>query len=63
MAERVGAFLVFRDQDGVRHAVKLAAVLSVSDGDVDGCSAVVQLTGGRTIVVHSNLDELLEWMR
>ena len=62
-AERIGAFLVFRDQDGLRHAVKLTAVLSVSDGDCDACSSVLQLTGNRTVVVQSSLDEVLGWLR
>lgn len=31
--ERVGAFVVFVDENGLRHAVKLNSVLSLSDAD------------------------------
>ena len=59
--DRCGPFIVFRDEDGLRHAVRLASVLAVSDADCDQAATVFQLPGGRSIIVHASLDEALSW--
>lgn len=61
LAERIGGFVVFTDEDGLRHAVRLTAVLALSDGDQAQDSTVMQLTGNRTVVVQMPLDEALTW--
>ena len=43
--ERVGAFVVFIDEDGLRHAVRCQAVLALSDADGAGSDTILQLTG------------------
>ena len=60
-AERVGGFVVFRDEEGMRHAVRLGAVMAASDADCDHGATVVHLTGNRTVLVASDLDEVLGW--
>ncbi len=60
-AERIGAFILFRDEDGLRHAVRLGAVMAASDADCDQGATVVHLTGNRTVLVASGLDEVLRW--
>lgn len=58
---RVGAFLVFVDGDGLRHAVRLGSVLALSDGDETQDATILQLPGGRAIRVLAPLDEVLGW--
>ena len=59
--ERVGSFIVLKDDDGMRHAVRLGAVLAMSDG-IDGLgTTIIQLPGNRTVLVHASLDEVLTW--
>ncbi len=61
MGQRTGPFVVLLDQDGLRHAVKLSAIQVLSDGDADGLSTSIQLTGSRAAVVRRPLDEVLSW--
>lgn len=60
--ERIGSFLVLVDQDGVRHAVKPGAVLCVSDADQGRDATVLQLPGGRVLLVPQPMDEVLDLM-
>ena len=47
---RVGAFIVFVDEDGLRHAVRCqGAVLALSDADGAGSDTILQLTGNRVV--------------
>ena len=61
MGERVGRFVILRDEDGLRHAVTLAAIVTVSDADDSGTVATIQLTGDRVAVIRRPLDEVLSW--
>ena len=61
LGERIGGFILFTDGDGLRHAVRLTAVLALSDGDQAQDSTVMQLTGNRTLVIQMPLDEALGW--
>lgn len=59
--ERFGPFIVFRDSDGLRHAVRLGTVLAISDaGDQQGMTWL-SLPGGRQIIVHASLEDVLQW--
>ena len=60
--ERAGPFLVFTDQDGLRHAVRLTAVLALSDADPAQDGTLVQLAGQRALVVAVPLEEALGWL-
>jgi len=61
--ERVGGFLLFVDQDGLRHAVRVNTVLALSDGDTGQDTTVLVLSGGRAVVVQLPLDKALSWFQ
>ena len=61
--ERVGAFVVFIDEDGLRHAVRCQAVLAPSDADALAGDTMLQLSGNRTVTVRCPLGEVLGWFR
>jgi hypothetical protein len=61
LGQRTGPFVLLHDEDGLRHAVKLSAILVLSDADGDGNSTAVQLTGNRVAIVRRPLDEVLSW--
>jgi hypothetical protein len=58
---RIRGFIVIRDEDGLRHCVKPAAVIAVSDGDDTGETTVMTLPGNRAVVIRRSLDDVLEW--
>ena len=58
---RVGAFVLVVDENGVRYAVKLGAVLALSDGDEARDTTILQMPGGRAVLIRASLDEVLEW--
>jgi hypothetical protein len=58
---RIGAFVLFVDDSGVRYAVRLSAVLALSDGDESRDSTIMQMPGGRATLVRAPLDEVLAW--
>lgn len=58
---RVGSFVLFSDENGVRYAVRLGSVLALSDGDEARESTVLQMPGGRAVLVPVTLEEVLEW--
>lgn len=59
--QRVGAFVVFSDENGVRCAVRLGSVLALSDGDERQDTTVMQLPGGRAVLIQAPLEEVLRW--
>ncbi len=61
--ERHGGFLVFRDEEGIRHAVRLTAVLAASDADASRDATIVQLPGNRFVAVSMSLDDFLGWVQ
>jgi hypothetical protein len=58
---RVGGFVVFTDGDGLRHAVRPGAVLTLSDGDDMGEMTIMQMPGNRAVLIPRRLDEALGW--
>ena len=57
--ERNGSTLLFKDADGLRHAVRASAILAASDVDDTRDATVLQLPGARFLVVRSGLDDVL----
>lgn len=58
---RVGAFVLFADDNGVRYAVRLGAVLALGDGDEARDTTIMQMPGGRAVLIPAPLEEVLEW--
>lgn len=58
---RIGPFVVFKDADGMRHAVRQGAILAVSEADGD--TVTIQMTGNRTALVRQAFDRVLTWFR
>ena len=58
---RVGAFVVLTDDEGLRHAVRLGSVLALSDADSCQDTAIMQMPGGRTVLIRAPLEEVLRW--
>ena len=57
--DRVGRFLILRDQDGCLHAVAAGAVSVLREAD-DG--TLLMLSGGRMLSVPRAMRTLLEWL-
>ncbi len=57
-AVRAGAHIVFRDIGGLRHLVRVASIICISDTDETMSESVVQLPGGRLIVVAMPFEPL-----
>jgi hypothetical protein len=60
--QRLGSYVLFTDSDGLRYAVRLNSILALRDGDESQDTTLLQLTGGRTILVPSPLDEVVGWL-
>ncbi len=60
--ERRGSTLVFHDQDGIRHAVRVSAIIAVSDADATRDATIVQLPGSRFLMLRVCLDEVVGWI-
>lgn len=58
---RHGPFVVFRDEDDLRHAVRLGSVMGLSDADTCQSATIMQLPGGRVVLIRADLDEVLKW--
>lgn len=58
---RRGPLVIFTDLDGGRHAVRVSAVIAVSDADQARDSALLQLPGNRAVLVQMPLDAVLDW--
>ena len=50
--QRVGGFIVFQDEDGLRHAVRCGAILA---------SSAMQMSGNRVVIVRVGFDDVLGW--
>ena len=59
--QRVGSFVLFKDDDGLRHAVRATGVLALSDGDHHGDITIMQMPGNRAVVIRRSLEEVLSW--
>jgi hypothetical protein len=59
--QRLGPFIVFRDEDGLRHAVRQGAIMTISETGETGESTFIQLTGQRSATVHRSFDQVLAW--
>lgn len=59
--QRVGAFVVFADDEGVRYAVRLGSILALSDADSCQDATVMQLPGGRSLLIRATLEQVLAW--
>ena len=57
--ERIGRFIILRDQDGCLHAVAAGAVGVLREVD-DG--TVVGLAGGKVLLVPRSMRTVLEWL-
>ena len=57
--ERVGRFLILRDQDGCLHAVAAGAVSVLRETD-DG--TLLMMSGGRILSVPRAMRSVLEWL-
>ena len=58
--QRQGPFLILEDE--LRHAVRLGAILSVSEMSGDCSATVVQLSGKRSAVVRQSFEQVLSWL-
>lgn len=58
---RVGAFILFADDNGVRYAVRLGAVLALGDGDEARDTTIMHMPGGRAVLIPAPLEEVLKW--
>jgi hypothetical protein len=59
----VGGFVLFRDEDGLHHAVRCGAVMALSDGDATGDTTVMQLPGNRAVLIRRPFSEVLRWFQ
>lgn len=59
--ERVGIFVVLRDIEGRRHALRGNAIVGISDSDDLNDETVLTIQGGRTLLVRASMDEVLAW--
>lgn len=57
---RIGGFLWVTDINGLRHAIRLGAITSLQDADVDHTEAVIVFNGGRgAIHAAHDLEQVL----
>ena len=56
---RYGGFLVLVDTTGRRHAIRIGALTGLSDADDAQSETVVQLPGGRFVIVAAPLEDIL----
>jgi hypothetical protein len=56
---RIGPFLLVEDADGCRHVMRPSVILCISDADPGRTETVVQLPGGRRILLLSALDDVM----
>ncbi len=58
---RCGAFLVLKDEHGLRHAVRHLTILAISNADDTSTSTLIHLPGNRTATIRCSLDQVLAW--
>ena len=61
LGRRVGPFVLFADDDGLRHAIRLHGVLAVSDADAFHDTTTIVMPGGRVVLIRESLEEVLGW--
>ena len=61
IGRRVGPFVLFADDDGLRHAIRLQGVLAVSDADAVHETSTMLMPGGRVVLIREPLEEVLGW--
>ena len=61
LGRRVGPFVLFADEEGLRHAIRLHGVLGISDADAIQDTTIMLMPGGRVVVIREPLDEVLGW--
>lgn len=61
LGRRVGPFVLFADDEGLRHAIRLQGVLAVSDADAVQDTTTMLIPGGRVVLVREPLEEVLGW--
>lgn len=60
---RVGGFVIFRDDEGLRHAIRIGAIQALSDiADADGAT-LIQVAGKGGAIIRTSLEEVLSWLR
>lgn len=60
--ERIGTYLVFKDEDGLRHAIRSSAVLAFSESLEGADLTIMQMSGNRAIVIRRPLEIVLSWL-
>lgn len=63
IGQRLGGFVVFTDESGIRHAVRLGAVMAISDADDSGMMTAIQLSGNRVAVIRRSFDQVIGWFQ
>jgi len=58
---RVGSYLVLVDTEGLRHAVRVTSILSVSDADLCQDTTIV-VAAGRQIIVPASWETVMGWI-
>ncbi|KAA0686188.1 MULTISPECIES: hypothetical protein [Alphaproteobacteria] len=59
--QRVAGFILLKDVDGKRHAVRPGAFQALSDADEDGDETIAQIGFSRQVRILRPLDEVLTW--
>lgn len=58
---RMGAFVLFVDDEGLRHAVRLGSVLALSDADNCQDTTIMQMPGNRSVLIRASLEKVISW--
>lgn len=61
IGRRVGPFVLFSDDDGLRHAIRLHGILGLSDADLEHEMTAMSMPGGRVVLIREPLDQVLQW--
>lgn len=59
--ERCGPFVLLRDVQGRRHALRGNAIVGMSETDEIADETVLTIQGGRSLIVRASLDEVIAW--
>ena len=58
---RAGPFVLFKDTEGRRHAVRHGTVLAISESDDD--LTLLQMSGSRSASVRQAFDTVMAWFQ
>ena len=61
--ERVGGFVLFVDWDGLRQGCPLRRRDGAVRRDSGGGETIMQLVGGRSVIIRRSVAEVLDWFR